>query len=305
MEFLRTPDEAFAGLPDFPFAPHYATLVALDGTSFRMAYLDEGPRDAAETVLLLHGEPTWSFLYRHVVPGLVAAGHRVIVPDLVGFGRSDKPAHREDVTYERLVTWMADLLFGELDLRALTFFGQDWGSLVGLRLVGMDPARFSRVAIGNGGLPTGDDDLGDAFRQWQTFSQTVPTLPVGQIVKFGCVQPMTDEVVAAYDAPFPDERFKEAARVLPSLVPSTPDDPAHAAQHATWAALRTFTKPFLTCFSDGDPITKGADGKFLREVPGTSATAHTTIAGGGHFLQEDCGPQLARVLNDFIAATTV
>jgi haloalkane dehalogenase len=303
MDFLRTPDERFASLPDFDFAPNYTVVTNSDGSTLRMAYLDEGPRDARETVLLLHGEPTWSFLYRHVIPGLVAAGYRVVAPDLIGFGRSDKPARREDVTYERLVAWTRELLFDQLNLTDVTFFGQDWGSLVGLRLVGEHPERFARVAIGNGGLPTGDEKVSDAFLQWQHFSQTAPELPVGQIVMFGCVTPMDPTVVAAYDAPFPDESYKEAARILPTLVPTSPEDPAHDAQTAAWETLRAFQKPFLTCYSDGDPVTKGADAKFLREVPGTQGVEHVTIEGGGHFLQEDQGPTLAATLVRFIQST--
>lgn len=303
MDRLRTPDERFASLPDFPYTPQYVDVAdPTGGNPLRMAYLDEGPRDARETVLLLHGEPTWSFLYRKVIPVLLDAGHRVVAPDLIGFGRSDKPALRSDVSYARLVEWAREALFDRLDLRDITFFGQDWGSLVGLRLVALAPERFIRIAIGNGGLPTGEEKISEAFLAWQEFSQTVPEMPIGAICAGGCAVRPTAEIIAGYDAPFPDESYKESARILPTLVPTRPDDPAHDDQLAAWEVLRAWQKPFLTCYSDKDPVTAGADKKFLREVPGTANVTHTTIVGGGHFLQEDEGRQLGTVLVNFIEA---
>ena len=301
MERLRTPDQYFEGLSDFAFSPHYEPVTdPTGGEDLRMAFLDEGPRDG-QVVVLLHGEPSWSYLYRFMVPALAAGGHRVLVPDLVGFGRSDKPSHREDYTYARHVEWVRQLLFDRLDLRDVTLFAQDWGSLIGLRLVGEHPERFARVAIGNGGLPTGDERMSEAFVAWQDFSQTTPELHVGNIVSGGCSQRLSAEVVAAYDAPFPDESYKEGARQFPKLVPTTPEDPAHDANVAAWAVLANFDKPFLCCFSD-DAITRGGDAKFIREVPGASGQAHTTIPGSAHFLQEENGPELARILNDFITS---
>lgn len=303
MERVRTPDERFSALPDFAFEPHYAEVAdPTGGDALRMAYLDEGPRDGA-VVVALHGEPTWSYLYRFMIPDLVAAGHRVVVPDLVGFGRSDKPTPRGEYSFERHVEWTRSLLFDELDLSDVTFFGQDWGSLVGLRLIGEHPERFARVVIANGGLPTGDETPSDAFLAWQTFSQEAPELPIGRIISGGCVSRLSEEIVAAYDAPFPDETFKEGAREFPRLVPTSPADPAHDANVAAWAVLQTFTKPFLLCFSDGDPITRGGERKFLRDVPGTKGQAHTTVEGGGHFVQEEKGPELASIVNAFIAST--
>lgn len=302
MDRLRTPDERFVNLPDFSFAPKYVNVTdPTGGEPLRMAFLDEGAQTASETVLLLHGEPTWSFLYRKVIPVLVDAGYRVVAPDLIGFGRSDKPAHRSDVTYARLVAWTSEALFTHLDLRNVTLFGQDWGSLVGLRLVADQPDRFSRIAIGNGGLPTGEEKISEAFLAWQKFSQTVEQMPIGAICAGGCANRPSDDVIAAYDAPFPDETYKEAARILPTLVPTSVNDPAHDAQVAAWKVLSAWTKPFLTCYSDKDPVTAGADKKFLREVPGTHGVTHTTITDGGHFLQEDQGEQLGRVLVDFIS----
>jgi haloalkane dehalogenase len=300
---LRTPDDRFADLPDFPFEPHYVEIDDLDGGTLRVHYLDEGPAGAAP-VLLLHGEPSWSFLYRKMIPGLVAAGHRVVVPDLVGFGRSDKPAEPSDYTYARHVDWMAQVVLGHLDLRDATFFGQDWGGLVGLRLVTRAPDRFARVVVGNTGLPTGDRPPTEAFLAWQKFSQESPEFPIGRIVAGGCATAPAADVVAAYDAPFPDDAYKAGARIFPSLVPTGPDDPAAADNRAAWEVLRAWDKPFLVAFSDQDPITKGGERVFLREVPGAQGQPHVTIEGGGHFLQEDRGPELAAVLVDFVARTS-
>ncbi len=303
MQRVRTPDDRFDGLSDFDFRANYVDVTdPTGGDPLRMAYLDEGPRDGA-VVLLLHGEPSWSYLYRSMIPGLVDAGHRVVVPDLIGFGRSDKPSDREEYTFARHVEWVRELIFDHLGLDHVTLFGQDWGSLIGLRLVAEHPERFDRVAIGNGGLPTGEERLGEAFEAWLEFSQNTPELPIGNIVSGGCTQRLRDEVVAAYDAPFPDESYKEGARQFPKLVPASPDDPAHDANVAAWAVLAQWQKPFLCCFSDGDAITRGGERKFLATVPGTKDQAHTTIEGGGHFLQEEKGPELAAVLNAFLQST--
>ena len=302
MERLRTPEERFRDLPDFPFRAKYAHVAdPSGGEPLRMAYLDEGPSDA-HVILLLHGEPSWSYLYRSMVPRLVAAGYRVLAPDLIGFGQSDKPTNRLEYTYARHVEWLRELLFDHLDLVDITYFGQDWGSLLGLRLVGEHPERFARVAIGNGGLPTGEERVNEAFASWQQFSQDAPALPIGAIVSGGCTTRLALEVIAAYDAPFPDERFKEGARQFPILVPTSREDPAHDANVATWGVLATWDRPFLCCFSDSDPITSGADRKFLDVVPGARAQAHTTIKGAGHFLQEDKGGELATMLTIFIGS---
>jgi haloalkane dehalogenase len=298
VKILRTPDERFAGLPDFPFAPNYTEV----GEGIRVHYLDEGPPDAAP-VLLMHGEPSWSFLYRRMIPVLVAAGHRCVAPDLVGFGRSDKPSETGDYTYQRHVDWMAEALFDRLDLTRITFVGQDWGGLIGLRLLAAQPGRFDRVVVANTGLPTGDRPPNEAFLSWQRFSRESPDFPIGGIVSGGCANRLADDVVAAYDAPFPDDSYKAGARIFPSLVPTSPEDPAHEANTRAWEVLRRFDRPFLCAYSDGDPITKGTERQFIGHVPGTANQRHTTIEGGGHFLQEDKGPELARVVADFIAAT--
>jgi haloalkane dehalogenase len=298
VKILRTPDERFADLPGYPFAPHYAEI---DG-GIRVHYLDEGPADAAP-VLLMHGEPSWSYLYRTMIPVLVAAGHRCIAPDLVGFGRSDKPSEPSDYTYQRHVDWMSEVVFDHLDLRDITFFGQDWGGLVGLRLVAAQPDRYARVVVGNTGLPTGERPPNDAFLAWQKFSKESPKFQIGRLVAGGCAQPMADDVVAAYDAPFPDDSYKAGARIFPSLVPTSVGDPSHAANVAAWEVLSKLEQPFLCAFSDQDAITAGNERQFIGHVPGTDGQPHTTIVGGGHFLQEDRGPELAKVIVDFIAST--
>ncbi|MFF0633085.1 haloalkane dehalogenase [Nocardia sp. NPDC004151] len=304
MHALRTPDDRFADLPDFDFEPHYIDVAAGDGsaTRLRLHYLDEGPRDG-DVVLLLHGEPSWSFLYRTMIPVLVKAGLRCIAPDLIGFGRSDKPADRADYTYARHVEWMREALFDHLNLTGITLVCQDWGGLIGLRLVAEHPGRFARVVVANTGLPTGDAKLTDAFAAWQRFSQETPAFPVGGIIAGGCRTTLSPEVVAAYDAPFPDETFKAGARAFPLLVPTRPDDPAAPANRAAWEQLARFEKPVLTAFSDGDPITAGGHRPFQEKVPGAAGQTHTTITDAGHFLQEDRGPELAAVVSAFIAAT--
>lgn len=298
MDVLRTHDDRFASLPGFPFGPHYVDVPDGDEGTLRVHYLDEGPPDVG-AVLLMHGEPSWCFLYRTMIPILVGAGVRVVAPDLVGFGRSDKPAARGDYTYQRHVDWMTALL-ETLDLRDATLVGQDWGGLIGLRLVAEHPDRFARVVAANTFLPTGDRDPGDAFRAWQRFSQDTPTFGVGAIVNGGCTTDLAPEVIAGYDAPFPDERFKEGARQFPLLVPTTPDDPAAEANRQAWEVLRGWTKPFLCAFSDRDPITGGADRVLRAEIPGCEGQPHTTIGGAGHFLQEDRGEQLAAVVARFV-----
>jgi haloalkane dehalogenase len=293
VEALRTPDVRFENLPDFPWAPRYVEVEGL-----RMAYVDEGPRDAP-AVLMLHGEPSWSFLYRHVIRAVTGAGLRAIAPDLIGFGRSDKPARREDYTYQRHVDWVRGFL-DAIAVPDLTLLCQDWGGLLGLRLVGEEPHRFARVVAANTFLPTGDQKPPDAFFAWRTFSQTVPELPVGRIVAGACVRPVAPEVIAAYDAPFPDETYKAGARQFPTLVPAAPDDPASEPNRRAWAGLERFDKPFLTAFSDGDPITRGGDAILQARIPGAKGRTHPTIARAGHFLQEDAGDELGRVVVDLV-----
>jgi len=302
VQTLRTPDDRFAGLPDFDFAPHYVEVDDGDGGRLRLHHLDEGSPDG-EVVLLMHGEPSWSFLYRHMIPALVDAGLRCVVPDLVGFGRSDKPAERSDYSYARHVEWMRSALLDQLDLRDVTLVGQDWGGLVGLRVAAENPDCFARIVVANSGLPTGDRPPTDAFLAWQRFSQEAEEFPVGGIVNGGCTSSLTPEVIAGYDAPFPDDSYKAGARVFPTLVPTSPDDPAADANRAAWRVLEHWDKPVLTAFSDGDPITRGGARPFESRIPGAQGQAHATITGAGHFLQEDRGPELAAVIVDFVKAT--
>jgi len=302
MQILRTPDERFADLPDFPFEPHYARIPDLEGGTLRVHHLDEGRADGP-VVLLMHGEPSWSYLYRHMIPVLVDAGFRCIAPDLVGLGRSDKPAEMTDHTYARHVEWMGSLLFDHLDLRDITFFGQDWGGLIGLRLVAAQPDRYARVVVANTGLPDGTQRPSEAFLAWQKFSQETPELPIGKLINAACVRDLSPAEISAYEAPFPDQSHTACARTLPSLVPTSPDDPEAAANQAAWEVLRRFDKPFLCAFSDNDPVTAGGERAFIGRVPGTEGQPHTTIEGGGHFLQEDKGPEIARLIIDFVGST--
>ena len=288
MDVVRTPDDRFADLPDWPYAPTWVHLA--DG--LRVHVVDEGPRDAAP-VLLMHGEPSWAYLYRHVIPPLVDAGHRVVVPDLVGFGRSDKPTTATDYTYARHVAWMREALLDRLDLRDVTLFGQDWGGLTGLRLVAEHPDRFAAVVVGNTGLPTGEQQMSEAFLAWQRWSQETEHFPVGTVVDGGCLRDLAPGEVDAYDAPFHEDAATAGARIFPALVPTRPDDPAADDQRAAWASLARFDRPFLCAFSDSDPLTAGADGPFRDRVPGARGQPHRTIEGAGHFLQEDAPGQVA------------
>ncbi len=291
METLRTPEDRFRDLPGYPWEPTY--VQTSDG--LRMAVLDEGPRDAP-VVLMLHGEPTWSYLYRKMVPVLLDAGFRCVVPDLIGFGRSDKPVRDEDYTYARHVEWTRSALFDELELQDVTLVCQDWGGLVGLRLVAEHPDRFARVCAANTGLPDGTRRLPDAWWAFHDFVQKTPDLPIGFLVRSGCVEGLPDEVVAAYDAPFPDASYKPGARRFPSLIPQTLEDPATPDNQRAWEVLSRWDKPFLCAFSDQDPITGGGERMLMGKIPGAHGQPHTTIEGGGHFLQEDRGEELARVV---------
>lgn len=292
---LRTPDERFENLPEFDFQPHYKDLLG-----YRVHYLDEGPANAAP-VLLMHGEPTWCYLYRRMIPDLVAAGHRCIAPDLVGFGKSDKPADMESHTYALHVGVMTELVKA-LDLKDCTFFGQDWGGLIGLRVVAENEERFARVVVSNTGLPTGDK-VSEGFKQWQEMNRKMIEKRQFDVGKLMASMVRDPEIAAAYDAPFPDTDYKAAPLIMPQLVPSSPDNPAREANVKAWEVFAKWEKPFLTAFGDSDPITGGSDRIFLRTVPGAKGQPHTTVKGGGHFIQETHGPQLAKIINDFIAAT--
>lgn len=298
MQALRTPDERFDDLVDFPYDPHYVEVDDSDGGTLRVHYVDEGRRDG-EVVLLLHGEPGWAYQFHTMIPTLVDAGLRVVVPDMPGFGRSDKPTSTTDYTFARHVAWMAALV-EQLDLTDITLFGQDWGGLVGLRLVTADPDRYARVVASNHGFPTGDRPANDAFKDWLERSRTMPVFPCGEIMANACLTDLDDAVVAGFDAPYPDERHKAGARIFPALVPITPDDPAAEDQRAAWKVLEEWTKPFLTLFSDSDPISRGAEKVFESRIPGAAGQHHTIITGAGHNLQLDKGPELAGHIVDFV-----
>jgi len=297
-DVLRTAQDCFADLPDFAYAPHYAEVGGL-----RIAYIDEGPRDAA-VVLLMHGEPTWSFLYRKMIPPLLQAGLRVVAPDLVGFGRSDKPARRQDHSYGNQVAWM-DAWLQAIDLRKITLFCQDWGSLIGLRMVADAPQRFERIVLANGGLPTGTTATPRAFRIWRAFARWSPWFPIGRIVAFGCAKPLQPREIAAYGAPFPTRRHRIAARLMPGFVPTTPDDPQAQNNLDAWEFFAHSDKPFLTLFSNRDPVTRGGHKVWQRRVPGAQGQAHTIIRGAGHFLQEDKGAELAQAIVAFMDTSAV
>jgi len=351
MKILRTPDERFAGLTDYPFAPHYTVIQSVDGTELRIHHLDEGPADGP-IVLCMHGQPVWSYLYRKMIPLLVAEGMRVIAPDLVGYGKSDKPAALGDYTYQNQVDWMGTWL-AQNDFTGITFFGQDWGGLIGLRMVADAPERFDRVVISNTGLPYNPDGSDDvvrkvkafranaktptlpemgralrradtdgplAFAHWQKFCWETEDMPVGFMMSMILEQPPAWRVAPrfllnrlglaplrsssplgrAYEAPFPDPSYKMAIRAMPSQVPTLPGDPSQQAQEQAWEFYASFDKPFLCAFTDDDPVTRGADAPFLKIVPGAQGQPHTTIAGGGHFVQENRPAELVRVIADFI-----
>jgi haloalkane dehalogenase len=295
MTVLRTPDDRFRRIPDFPYEPAYAEV----GDGLRMAYVQDGPPDGG-TVVLLHGEPTWSFLWRSVIPVLASAGLRVIAPDLIGFGRSDKPAAIAEHSYARHVEWVRAALFDSLNLRDVTIVGHDWGGLIGLRLLAEQGDRLSRFVATNTGLPTGDQQMPELWLRFREAVRTAPELDIARMVRSGCQVVPSPYVLAAYDAPFPDETYKAAARAMPSLVPTTPEDPAASPNRAAWQRLSTWDKPFLVAFSDRDPVTGGMAPILARVVPGARAV---TIPGGGHFLQEDAGPLLGEEIARFVAET--
>jgi haloalkane dehalogenase len=299
VETLRTPDARFAGLPDFDHPTQYAAVPDGEGGSLRMAYVEAGPADGP-VVLCLHGEPSWSFLYRKMIPVLAAGGLRVVAPDLVGFGRSDKPARIEDHSYARQVEWVRCLAFDRLDLRAVTLVGQDWGGLIGFRLAAEHSGRFARLVAANSGLPTGDQPMPEVWWQFRRVVERADALDVARLVQAGCRTELTPEVRAGYEAPFPDRRYQAGPRAMPLLVPTAPDDPASAANRAAWAALTAATTPLLVAFSDGDPITDGMAPVLRTAFAGAQGRDHPVIAGAGHFVQEDAGEELARHVLAFV-----
>ncbi len=334
MEFVRTPDERFEHLPGWPHAPRHLSVPDGEGGALRMHFVDEGPR-AAAPILCLHGQPTWSYLYRRMIPLFTAAGHRVVAPDLVGFGRSDKPTRTTDYSYARHVAWLRSFIEA-LDLRDVTLVCQDWGGLIGLRALAEMPERFARVVTSNTGLPDAKGipesaapalralyaqipvpltmaDVAQGFLAsakggppgfmfWQKHCAESPQFTPEGVMRMQCPK-LTEAELAAYAAPFPDETYRAGARRFPSLVPIFPDDVAIPDNRRAWDVLRSFAKPWLTAFTDGDPVTAGLHTRFQEEIPGAQGRPHATIRGAGHFVQEDAGEELARIVLDFIART--
>ncbi len=351
MQVLRTPDQRFAGLADYPFAPNYTTIQTADGTELRIHHLDEGRRDGP-LVLCMHGQPVWSYLYRKMIPLLVEEGMRVIAPDLPGYGKSDKPAALEDYSYQNQVDWMGQWLV-QNDFSGVTFFGQDWGGLIGLRVVADHPERFDRVVISNTALPSNpsvtedvvravkafradaptptlpamrrsllnvEDGGAMAFAHWQKYCWETEDVPVGFIMSMAVERPPTWKVLprlllhrfglaplrsstplgSAYEAPFPNPSHKMGVRAMPSQVPTLPDDPSLPAQARAWAFYDRFEKPFLCAFGDSDPITRGRDAEFIERVPGAKGQPHTTIAGGGHFIQEQRPAEVVKAITGLV-----
>jgi haloalkane dehalogenase len=301
MQFLRTPDDRFADLVDYDFAPHYREVTAADGTALRFHFVDEGPRTAAP-VLLLHGNPSWSYLHRHMIRGLVARGHRVVALDLMGMGRSDKPTQRSDYTMANHIHWMSQWLVVE-DLTDVTLYCQDWGGLTGLHLLPLHPERFARVIASNTGLPTGEG-ANKFMQQWLEFSQSVDELPIGALVASGTTRALSADEQAAYLAPYPDGSYQTSALQFPLLIPVQPDNPGVPICLATWEFLTTWTKPFLTVFGSEDAVSfkPGAHLKFQRKVPGAAGQPHRVIEGANHFIQEDAPDELVEIIDTFVRA---
>jgi len=295
MKSLRTPEARFENLPDYDFKPNYCEV----GEGLRLHYVDEGPR-TGRTIILMHGEPSWSYLYRFMIRQLSAAGFRVLAPDLVGFGKSDKPTELSDYSYTAHVAWTQAWL-DHMDVKEAVLFCQDWGGLIGLRLVAENSNRFAAVMAGNTGLPVGKGTPSEAFLKWQKFSQTIPVFPTGQILQGATVRELSPEEVAAYDAPYPDETYKAGARIFPALVPTDPSMEGVAQNLEAWEVLKKWTKPFLTGFSDQDPVTKGGEQLFQKLIPGASGQPHAILKGGGHFLQEDVHAELSEMLIELCA----
>lgn len=299
MAILRTSYERFENLPDYDFEPHYHTVSDPELGAIRMHYVDEGPRDG-RVVIMLHGQPSWSYLYRHMIKNVSASYCRVLAPDMIGFGKSDKLDLTSDYNYARHVAWMKDWLRAR-DIKDAVLFCQDWGGLIGLRIVADMPEQFAGVIAANTFLPTGEKPPGKAFRKWLEFSQTVPKFPVGGIIRGATIKPLSEEVEQAYNAPYPRENYKAGARAFPALVPISRKMDGAGENRRAWKKLRKFEKPFLTAFSDKDPITKGADKIFQKLIPGCKGQNHQIIKGGGHFLQEDAHLQLSEIIVDFAA----
>ena len=291
MQFITTPEDRFENLQDFPFAPKYH-----DVEGMIMHYVDEGE---GPLVLMLHGEPSWSYLYRYMIKGLVAKGYRAVAPDLIGFGKSDKPIDAESYTYENHEKWLTSFL-ESLDLTNITLFCQDWGGLLGLRLVAYYPDRFDRVCASNTFLPTGNEPFPDAFMQWREFAEKSPDFIIGKVLQKGTFSELSEEVIRAYNAPFPSEAYKMGSRMFPKLVPTDPQHPDGIENQHVWQKLATYDKPFMTAFGADDPITRGARKIFPQIIPGCAGQTHVLLENAGHFIQEDQPERLVELLDEFI-----
>ncbi len=289
---IRTPEERFKNLKDYPFQSHYLVV----GEGLRLHYLDEG-NEEDPVVLLLHGEPTWSYLYRKMIPTLVQNNFRVIAPDLIGFGKSDKFIEREEYTYQRHIDWISDFIL-KLDLREINLFCQDWGGLIGLRLVAQLDERFSRIVASNTTLPTGNITMPESFLKWRDFSQSSTSFDIGKVINSGTVKELPEEVIAGYNAPFPSEKYKAGARVFPTIVPLRIDQYESIQNGYAWEKLKEWKKPFLTIFGDHDDIMKGAEKLFQKHIPGAKGQNHAMLR-AGHFIQEEKGEELAELIIKF------
>ncbi|MBL8205351.1 MAG: haloalkane dehalogenase [Blastocatellia bacterium] len=287
---MRTPDERFQSLPDFPYQPHYIEVNRL-----RMHYVREG---AGDPILCLHGEPTWAYLYRKMIPTLAQVGC-VIAPDLIGFGRSDKLPCREDYSVALHAKQVTDFIT-QLNLWNVTLVCQDWGGLLGLPMVAEMPDRFARVVVMNTFIPTGDEQPSDGFLRWRGFAAKQTDMDIGFVVQSGCVSKLSPEVIAAYNAPFPEASYKAGAHQFPLLVPITPDDPASEWMRKGRTFFSTWTRPALVMFSDSDPVTRGGEKFFRRLIPSAQNEPEIMIAQAGHFLQEDKGEEIAEQIKQFI-----
>ncbi len=279
MDILQTPEEQFQNLPDYEFKENYVEI-----DEMRMHYVDYG--ESEQVVLLLHGEPSWSFLYRRMIKRITRAGIRVIAPDLIGFGKSDKPTDETVYTYQNHYNWLKSFI-EQLGLSEINLFCQDWGGLLGLRMVAFEPQLFARVVASNTFLPIGQPAPSEAFLKWREFSKTSKEFDIGRVIQMGSASELSEEIIAAYNAPFPDESYKVGARVFPSIVPIDFDDPEAATNREAWKELGSFDKPFLTAFGDSDPITRGGEKVIQKLIPGCKGMYHPIVAGGGHFIQED------------------
>ncbi len=290
-DVIRTPENRFENLEDYKFSSNYIYVEE----DLRLHYLDEGNLDNP-IILLLHGEPTWSYLYRKMIP-ILSKKFRVIAPDLIGFGKSDKLLNRLDYTYQKHIDWISTFIL-KLDLKSITMFCQDWGGLIGLRIITEMENRFSKIIASNTTLPTGKMPLSENFLKWREYSQHSPGFDIGKVIDKGTVKPLSENVLAAYNAPFPSEEYKAGARIFPILVPIEHDNPESIKNIQAWEKLKLWNKPFLTIFGDEDYVMAGAEKAFQKLIPGTKGQNHT-ILNAGHFIQEDQGEELAKLIIEF------